>query len=151
MVETTAVKAPTLVGCVESVTVNDVAVATVTAPTAPLLNVTVLLPGVVLKPVPVMVTDVSVTPRLVVTVVTVGAIFAIWTAAPLPIPLVVTNAPMVPPAVGAVVMSTVKLVSVAAETVPIAPLSNKTTLFAGVVESNPNPLIVKLVALNPSV
>lgn len=151
MVVTTAVNRPTLVGCVESVTVNDVAVAAVTAPTAPLLKTTVLLPGVVLKPVPVMVTDVSVTPRLVVTSVTIGAIFATWTAAPLPIPLVVTNAPMVPPAVGAVVMSTVKLVSVAAETVPIAPLSNKTTLFAGVVESKPNPLIVKLVALNPRV
>ena len=75
MVVTTAVSAPTLVGWVESVTVNDVAVAAVTVPTAPLLNTTLLLPGVVSKPVPVIVTDVSVTLRLVVTEVTIGAIF----------------------------------------------------------------------------
>ena len=151
MVVTTAVNAPTLVGCVESVTVNDVAVAALTVPTAPLLNTTLLLPGVVLKPVPVIVTDVSVMLRLVVTAVTSGAIFATWTAEPLPMPLVVTEAFMVPPAVGAVSMSTVKLVAVAAETVPIAPLLNKTMLFVGVVESKPNPLIVKLVALKPRV
>ena len=149
MVETTAVNAPTLVGCVERVTVNDVAVAALTAPTAPLLNVTLLLPGVVSNPVPVMVTDVSVTIRLVVTAVTTGAIFATWTAAPLPTPLVVTNAFMLPPAVGAVLMSTVKLVAVAAETVPIAPLSNKTILLAGVVALNPKPLMVNVEPLTP--
>ena len=90
MVVTTAVSAPTLVGCVESVTVNEVAVAALTAPTAPLLNTTLLLPGVVSKPVPVIVTEVSVTLRLVVAAVTIGAILATWTAAPLPTPLVVT-------------------------------------------------------------
>ena len=89
MVETTAVSAPTLVGCVESVTVNEVAVAALTVPTAPLLKTTLLLPGVVSKPVPLIVTDVSVTLRLVVTAVTVGAILATWTAVPLPTPFVV--------------------------------------------------------------
>ena len=56
---------------------------------------------------------------------------------------------MLPPAVGAVLMSTVKLVAVAAETVPIAPLSNKTILLAGVVLLNPKPLMVNVAALTP--
>jgi hypothetical protein len=46
---TIAVKLPAA-GLVEKVTVSAVAVAAVTVPTAPLLNVTKLLPGVVLKP-----------------------------------------------------------------------------------------------------
>lgn len=47
MLVTIAVKLPAVVGDVDKVTVNDVAVAAVTVPTAPLLKVTVLSPGVV--------------------------------------------------------------------------------------------------------
>lgn len=47
---TTAVKLPALVGLVENVTVSEVAVAAVTAPTAPLLNTTLLLAAVKSKP-----------------------------------------------------------------------------------------------------
>ena len=43
---------PTDVGLVEKVTVNDVAVAAVTVPTAPLLNATVLFAAVALNPKP---------------------------------------------------------------------------------------------------
>ena len=42
---TTAVSVPELLGCVENVTVKDVAVAEVTAPKAPRLNTTVLPSG----------------------------------------------------------------------------------------------------------
>ena len=56
---------------------------------------------------------------------------------------------MTPPALGAVLMSTVKLVAEAAETVPIAPLSNNTMLLAGVVELNPKPLMVIVASLKP--
>lgn len=52
---TTAVKLPAVVGLVEKVTVNEVAVAAVTVPTAPLLNVTELLAAVKSKPVPLIV------------------------------------------------------------------------------------------------
>lgn len=69
---TIAVKLPADVGLVENVTVSDVAVAVVTVPTAPLLNVTALLAAVVLKPVPAIVTVEAFAARLVVAVVTVG-------------------------------------------------------------------------------
>ena len=73
---TTAVMLPVLVGSVEKVTVNWVAVALVTVPTAPLLKVTVLLAAVVENPVPAMVRVVVVgalIARLLVLNVTVGA------------------------------------------------------------------------------
>jgi hypothetical protein len=54
LVVTIAVNLPA-VGTVEKEIDNDVAVAAVTVPTAPLLKTTVLLPAVVLKPVPAMV------------------------------------------------------------------------------------------------
>ena len=60
-------------GCVEKVTVNWVAVALVTVPTAPLLKVTVLLAAVVSNPVPAMVRVGALIARLVVLRVTVGA------------------------------------------------------------------------------
>ena len=52
LVVTTAVRLPAEVGLVEKVTVNAVAVADETVPTAPLLNTTVLLVAVVSKPLP---------------------------------------------------------------------------------------------------
>ena len=52
---TTAVRLPMVVGGVVKLTINCVAVAEVTLPTAPLLKVTVLLAAVVLNPVPAMV------------------------------------------------------------------------------------------------
>ena len=58
-VVTTAVRLPAEAGEVDNVTVSDVAVAAVTVPAAPLLKTTVLLPGVVSKPKPSIVTVVS--------------------------------------------------------------------------------------------
>jgi hypothetical protein len=49
-----AVSVPMFNGFVENVMVNEVAVAAVTVPTAPLLNTTVLLAAVVLNPKPLM-------------------------------------------------------------------------------------------------
>ena len=81
---TLALSAPSEVGCVLKVTVNCVVVAAVTVPTAPLLKVTVLLAGVVEKPVPAMFSVVVLCTRsavlgVIVTEVTV----ATCTAAPL--------------------------------------------------------------------
>lgn len=56
-VVTTAVRLPAVSGRVEKVTVSDVAVASVTVPTAPLLKTTVLLAAVVSKPKPLIVND----------------------------------------------------------------------------------------------
>ena len=56
---TMAFKAPVEVGCVENVTVNCVALAEVTFPTAPRLNATVLFAGVVEKFVPLITTVVT--------------------------------------------------------------------------------------------
>src|ERR1700719_2132466 len=71
-VVTTAVRLPAVVGLVEKVTVSEVAVAAVTAPTAPLLKTIVLLPGVVSKPEPLIVTMAALAARLAVLLVTVG-------------------------------------------------------------------------------
>ena len=72
-VVTTAVMLPVLVGSVEKVTVNWVAVELVTVPTAPLLKVTVLLAAVVSNPVPAIVIVVALIARLLELNVTVGA------------------------------------------------------------------------------
>ena len=69
---TIAVKLPIMLGGVVKFTVNEVVVAEVTLPTAPLLKVTVLLPTV-LNPVPAMVSVVALIARLFVFKVTVGA------------------------------------------------------------------------------
>lgn len=71
-VVTMAVSRPTARGRVENVIVNVVAVAAVTVPTAPLLKTIVLLPGVVLKPKPVMVMVLELIDRLAVLRVTTG-------------------------------------------------------------------------------
>ena len=65
-VVTTAVRLPAAVGLVENVTVSEVVVAAVTVPTAPSLKATVLLPAVVSKPKPLMVSVVALMPRLAV-------------------------------------------------------------------------------------
>jgi len=72
LVVTIAVKLPAA-GRVENVTVNAVAVALVTVPTAPLLNTTLLFNAVVSNPVPAMVTVVKFAAKSDVFKVTVGA------------------------------------------------------------------------------
>ena len=62
---TVATRLPAI-GLVEIATVSDVSVESVTVPTAPLLNVTLLLAAVVSKPVPAMVRVVRFAARLVV-------------------------------------------------------------------------------------
>ena len=60
----------------ENVTVSDVAVAAETAPTAPLLNTTVLFPMVVSKPKPAIVTEVALADRFAALEVTTGVTVA---------------------------------------------------------------------------
>lgn len=136
---TTAVKLPAVVGFVEKVTVNDVAVAAVTVPTAPLLNVTELLAAVKSKPVPLIVIVLASAASPDVLLVTTGRVVATCIAEPLLMLLVVTMALRLP-AAGAVVKLTVSSVDVAEATVPAAPESNTTVLLAAVV-SKPKPTI----------
>ena len=150
MLVTIAVKSPTEAGAVESVTVKVVAVAAVTVPTALLLNTTVLLPAVGLKPKPLMVTVVPLIAKLVVALVTTGATVATWTAVPLSTLLVVTIAVKLPALVGLVLNVTVMAVAVAEVTLPTAPLLKTTVLLPGVV-SKPVPLITKVEASAASV
>lgn len=138
-----------LTGKVVKVTVSEVAVAAVTIPAAPLSKTTMLLPEIVSKPNPWMISTVAVAARSAMLLVTTGAITATWTAAPLLKLFVVTIAFRFPAAVGSVVRDTVRLVSVAAVTVPTAPLSNATVLLP-TVGSNPKPLMVRLVWSAPS-
>ena len=140
LVVTTAVKLPTAVGAVVIVTVNDVAVAALTVPAAPLLKTTVLLPAVGLNPKPAIVTVEPLIAKLVEALVTTGATVATCTAAPLAALFVVTIAVKLPADVGLVPNVTVKAVAVAELTVPVAPLLNVTVLLAAVV-SKPIPLI----------
>lgn len=144
MVVTIAVSGPEIEGRADNRTVSDVAEAAVTAPTTPLLNTTVLFPGVVLKPVPVIVTELELVFRLVVVLVTDTGTVATCTAAPLLMPLVVMTAVKLP-AAGFVEKVMVSDVAVAAVTVPIAPLLNVTRLLAAVV-LKPVPAIVIEVA-----
>ena len=102
-VVTTAVKFPTMVGLLVNVTVSNIAVDAVTVPVTPLLNTTVLLPGVVLKPKPRIVAVAELAPRSVVTRVTVGTTLATCTGVPLEMEFVVTTAVRLPAAVGRVV------------------------------------------------
>jgi hypothetical protein len=143
---TKAVKLPAL-GGVEKVTVSEVADALVTAPTAPLLNVTTFSAAVVLKLVPAIVIVATFAARLAVLAVTVGTAtlattVATLTALPLERVLVVTDAFKLPAAVGRVVKVTVKAVVVARDTVPTAPPENVTVLLEAV-GSNPKPSMIK--------
>lgn len=138
---TTAVNNPALSGLVEKVTTKLVAVAEVTVPTAPLLKVTVLLPAVVLKPKPLMVTVVAFNAKLLVLAVTTGRTSATCTAEPLFTPLVVTMAVKEPATAGLAENNTVNEVDVEAVTAPTTPLLNTTVLLPGV-ELNPVPVSV---------
>jgi hypothetical protein len=142
----TAVKLPASDGPVESVTVNEVAVAEVTVPTAPLLNTTVLLAAVVSKPAPAIVKDVALAAKASVSIVATGITLATCTADPLVSEFVVTTAVKEPTAAGVVENVTVSAVALAEVTVPTAPLLNVTVLSL-VVVPNPKPLIVTVVAL----
>lgn len=133
-------------GFLENVTVNEVAVAAVTVPMAPLLKATVFSAGVVLNPLPVIVTVLALAKISVVVCVTVGRTDATWTAAPLENEFTDTDA-VKAPAPGLVEKVTVSAVAVAAVTVPTAPLLNVTVLLPGVV-LNPKPLMVIVVADN---
>lgn len=82
-VVTMAVRLPIVSGAVSNPTVIDVAVDEITVPTAPLLNVTVLLAAVVSKPSPAITTVAAFAARLAVLLVTTGVIAAIWVALPL--------------------------------------------------------------------
>lgn len=139
-----AVREPTTAGLAENNTVNEVDVEAVTAPTTPLLNTTVLLPGVELNPVPVIVIELELAFKLAVELVTDTGTAATCTAVPLLMPLVVTTAVKLP-AEGFVENVTVKDVAVAEVTVPIAPLLNNTVLLEAVV-LKPVPAIVIVVA-----
>lgn len=132
-VVTTAVSCPAVLGLVENVTVSSVAVAAVTVPTAPLLKTTMLSPGVVLKPNPLIVIVSALAARSSVLLVTTGTTVATCTAALLLTLLLVTIAVKLPAVVGEVESETVNVVEVAAVTVPTAPLLKTTVLSPGVV------------------
>lgn len=144
LVVTIAVKLPA-VGLVERVIVKVVAVAAVAVPTAPLLNVTVLLAMVVSKPVPLIVISDASAAKFEVAAVTFGATTAIWIGAPLLLEFVVTTAVKLP-AIGFVPSVTVSEVAVAEVTVPTAPLLKTTVLFAAT-GANANPLMTTVVAV----
>lgn len=144
MVVTTAVKLPTVVGLVDRVTVNSVAVAVVTVPTTPLLKTIVLLAAVVEKPNPLIVIVAEFAARLVVLLVTLGITLATCTGVPLEREFVVTVAVRLPAVVGRVENVTVRVVCVAVVTVPTAPLL-KTTVLRDATGSNANPRISTVV------
>ena len=144
LVVTIAVSAPER-GVADSVTVKAVEVAADTAPIAPLLKVTVLFPGVVLNPDPLMVIVDVLAAKFAVATVTVGATTAICTAAPLESEFVVTTAVKLP-AEGLVPKVTVSEVAEAAVTVPTAPLLKTTELFAAT-GSKASPLMTTVVAV----
>lgn len=142
-----AVKGPAVTGRVVNVMERLVAVAELTVPTAPLLNVTVLFAAVVSKPIPLMVrVFVLALIRFDVSAVTTGIMLATSTATPLDREFDSTTAVSEPASVGFVVNVTVSDVAEAEVTVPSAPLFSVTMLFVGT-ESNPNPLMVTVVAL----
>lgn len=132
-------------GLAAKVTVNEVAVAPVTVPVAPLLNVTVLLAFVVSKPVPLIAIVDGLAARFATDAVTVGLTVAIWTGVPLLMELVVTTAVKLP-AVGFVVKVTVNEVAFAEVTLPTAPLLKTTELLAAT-GLNANPLMTMVEAV----
>jgi hypothetical protein len=130
---------------VVSVTVSEVAVADVTVPSAPLLNVTLLLLAVVSKPAPLITKVVALSSKLLELLVTTGTTVPTCTAEPLLCELVVTDALRLPKLEGLEENVTVNDVAEAVVTVPAAPLSNVTALLPAVVE-NPKPVIIIVVA-----
>ena len=147
LVVTMAVNGPAVAGSVVKVMERLVAVAVLTVPTAPLLNVNVLFATVVSKPIPLMVRVFVFAVMLFdVSAVTTGTMLATWTAAPLDREFDSTMAVSEPASVGFVVNVTVSDVVEAEVTVPSAPLFSVTMLLAAT-ESNPSPLIVTVAAL----
>jgi len=126
------------------VTVNAVAVADATVPTAPLLNVTKLLEAVVSNANPLMTMLVALLANVAVFGVTPGNMRATCTGDAFALAFVVTTAVMFPTLVGRVPNVMVRVVEVAAVTVPTAPLLSTTVLLPTVV-SNPTPVIVSVV------
>ena len=132
-VVTIAVRTPAVAGSVEKATVIDVEVAAVTAPTAPLLNVTVLFTIVVSNPMPLIVSVfVSAVIGFEISTETTGMMFATCTGAPLEYEFVMTVAVSEPASVALVVKVTVSDVADAAVTMPSAPLLSATTLLVDV-------------------
>lgn len=107
LVVTTAVIDPAAVGLVVRDTVNRCAVALVTVPTVPLAKATVLLPAVVSKPEPLIVSVEALAASFAKLAVTMGTTVATWTAAPLFSVAVATIAVRIPAEVGGVTNSTV--------------------------------------------
>ena len=99
-----------------------------TTPSAPLLNTTVLLAAVVLKPLPWIVIVSAVAARFVTLVVTTGLTVPTRIEEPLLMPLVVTVAFRLPE-VGGDVSKTVSDVAVAESTVPVTPESKTIELL----------------------
>src|SRR5205085_740358 len=89
-VVTVAVRGPALSGVIA--TVSDVAVAAVTVPAAPSVNVTLSLPAMGSKPKPTIVIDDAFALRFAMLLVTIGFTVATWTAVPLLMLSVVTTA-----------------------------------------------------------
>ena len=105
-----------------------------------------MFPAVVSKPKPLIVSVAALAAKLVVALVTTGMTEATWTALALAWLLEVTMAVKLPAEVGPVESVTVSEVAVALDTVPAAPLLSTTVLLAAN-GSNPNPIIVSVVAL----
>lgn len=103
MVVTVTLMGPAAVGAVVIETVSCVSVAAVTLPTAPLSNVTALLPGVSSKPSPLMINWVALAARLARLAVTLGTTVATFTAEPLFSFVVATIAVRSPASSGGVV------------------------------------------------
>ena len=146
LVVTIAVTLPAVFGLTVYVTVSEVDVAAVTVPVAPLLNTTLLRDAIASKPKPLIVTMLVEIPARKVLLVTTGTTVATWTAAMLVRVPVVTRAVRLVVEVGFVLSETVSEVAVAAVTVPTAPPLRVTALLAAT-GSNPNPLIVSVLAL----
>ena len=145
VVVTTAVKFPTAVGLVPKLTVSEVVVAAVIVPIAPSLKTTELLPAIGSNANPLSTILDALMAIGVALIVTDGVTRATCKAEPLDFELVVTDAVKSPTLVGREESETVRVVAVAAVTLPAAPLLRVRVLLLGVV-SNPNPLMVSVVA-----
>lgn len=145
-VVTTAVRLPAFVGAVEKLTVSDVDVDAVTVPTAPLLNVTILLAAVESNPTPLILMLLALAGRLADSLATTTGMTVATCTPELPVnPLLVIVAVRLPD-FGLVMNPIVSEVAVDAVTTPAAPLL-KVTTFRDAVASKPNPLIVSVLAL----
>lgn len=146
LIVTRAVKLPAEVGAVDRLTVSTVDVAAVTVPTAPLLNVTILLAAMESNPTPLIVMLLALAGRLADSLATTtGTTDAICTPE-LPVkPLLMIVAVRFPD-FGLVMNVIASEVAVDAVTTPVAPLL-KVTTFLDAIGSNPNPLIVSVLAL----